>query len=222
MPEQVIAAYICALFLNCCVNSTVALIAEQLDRHALAIIDDLLPEDVLNQLLAESKELLGEGEFHPALIGRGVTEQRISEVRGDKIMWLEPNALTEAQQRYFDFLEELREYLSNYFRIGLPWFECHLATYPVGSFYTRHFDQFRETNNRIFSVILYLNENWKEEDGGQLRIYENGTHRDIEPKMGRLVCFRSDLVEHEVLVTNRTRFSVTGWIRRDEPTPVFL
>jgi SM-20-related protein len=204
------------------VNNTVALIAEQLDRHAIATIDDLLSEDVLSQLLSESKQLLGEGEFHPALIGRGVTEQRISEVRGDKIHWLEHENLSEAQQQYFNFLEELREHLSNYFRIGLPWFECHLATYPVGSFYTRHFDQFRETNNRIFSVILYLNEHWKEADGGQLRIYENGSYRDIEPKMGRLVCFRSDLIEHEVLVTNRIRFSITGWIRRDEPTPVFL
>lgn len=203
-------------------DSTVALIAEQLDRHAIAIIDHLLPEDVLHRLLNESKELLGEGEFHPALIGRGVAEQRISEVRGDKILWLEPSHLTEAQQLYFKFLEELRGSLSNYFRIGLPWFECHLATYPIGSFYTRHFDQFRETNNRIFSVILYLNENWKNENGGHLRIYENGTHRDIEPKMGRLVCFRSDLIEHEVLVTNQPRFSITGWIRRDEPTPVFL
>ncbi|MFM1874651.1 MAG: hypothetical protein RL266_388 [Bacteroidota bacterium] len=204
------------------VHNTVALIAEQLDRHAIATVDDLLPEGVLDSLLSESKLLLGHGEFHPALIGRGVTEQRISEIRGDKILWLEKEGLTPSQQRYFSFLEELRDHLSSYFRIRLPWFECHLAAYPVGSFYTRHFDQFRETNNRIFSVILYLNENWQESDGGQLRIYEDGAHRDIEPKMGRLVCFRSDLIEHEVLVTNRTRFSITGWIRRDEPTPVFL
>jgi SM-20-related protein len=203
-------------------NPTHALIAEQLDRHALAIVDDLLPQQVLQQLLSELKQALGEGEFHPAHIGHGVAEYRISEIRGDKIMWLEENALTENQHLYFSFLDELREYLSNYFRIALPWQECHLAAYPTGSFYTRHFDQFRETNNRIFSVILYLNENWKPEDGGQLRVYEKDGHYDIEPKMGRLVCFRSDLVEHEVLLTNKPRFSITGWIRRDEPTPVFL
>jgi SM-20-related protein len=204
------------------VNNTISLIAEQLDRHAIAITDDFLPKEVLSALLSETKQLLNEGEFHPALIGRGVAEQRISEVRGDKIKWLEKSELTDAQTQYFAFLEALREHLSGYFRIRLPWFECHLATYPVGSFYTKHLDQFRETNNRIFSVILYLNEDWKPEHGGQLRIYEDDAYVDISPLMGRLVCFRSDLVEHEVLKTDRVRFSVTGWFRRDEPIPVFL
>ena len=203
-------------------QNNVALIAEQLDRHAIAIVDNLLPEVVLQELLSESKVFFKEGELQPALIGRGVTEQGISEVRGDKIKWLEQEELTSAQAHYFQFLEALREYLSNYFRIGLPWFECHLATYPAGSFYTKHFDQFKETNNRIFSVILYLNEDWKPEYGGQLRVYEKGEFVDISPLMGRLVCFRSDIVEHEVLKTTQPRFSITGWIRRDEPTPVFL
>jgi SM-20-related protein len=204
------------------VQYNAALIAEQLDRQAIAIIDDLLPQQVLQQLLSETKELLVDGEFQAALIGRGITEQRISEIRGDKIKWLETNELTEAQSEYFSFLETLRVHLSNYFRIALPWFECHLAAYPVGSFYTRHFDQFRETNNRIFSTILYLNPDWKPEDGGQLRVYNTEGFVDIEPKMGSFVCFRSDLIEHEVLKTTRTRFSITGWLRRDEWTPVFL
>ena len=203
-------------------NTTVALIAEQLDRHAIAIIDNLLPEVVLQKLLSESKTLFKEGELQPALIGRGMTEQRISEVRGDKIKWLEENDLTDAQSRYFQVLEQMRIHLSEYFRIALPWFECHLATYPAGSFYTKHVDQFKETNNRIFSVILYLNQDWKPEYGGQLRVYENGEHVDILPIMGRFVCFRSDMVEHEVLKTTHPRYSITGWIRRDEPTPVFL
>lgn len=205
-----------------CVNNNVALIAEQLDRHAIAIMDDFLPTEVLDQLLSESKQLFVKDELEPALVGRGITEQRISEVRGDKILWLEENKLTQSQQLYFTFLDALRNHLYSYFRIRLPWQECHLAAYPIGSFYTKHLDQFRETNNRIFSVILYLNQDWKTEDGGQLRIHENDGFYDIEPRMGRLVCFRSELVEHEVLITNRPRFSITGWLRRDEPTPVFL
>jgi SM-20-related protein len=204
------------------VQNNIALIAEQLDRHAIAIIDDFLPTEVLNQLLSESKQLFAEDELEPAHIGRGITVQRISEVRGDKIKWLEKEDLTQSQEQYFELLERLREHLSNYFRIALPWFECHLATYPIGSFYTKHLDQFRVTNNRIFSVVLYLNENWKPQDGGQLRIHEGEEHYDIDPKMGRLVCFRSDIVQHEVLITSQPRFSITGWLRRDEPTPLFL
>ena len=205
-----------------CVQENATLIAEQLDRHAIAIIDNLLPQEVLQQLLSETRQMLGSGAFQPALIGRGIAEKRISEVRGDKIKWLEKEELTQAQEHYFEFLEVLREHLSNYFRIAMPWFECHLATYPAGSFYTKHLDQFRETNNRIFSVILYLNEDWQPENGGQLRVYTNEGHYDIEPIFGRLVCFRSDVVEHEVLVTTKPRFSITGWLRRDEPIPVFL
>jgi SM-20-related protein len=204
------------------VDQTLTLIAEQLDKNSIAIVDDLFPPEVLQQLLSELKQSLGEGEFHPAHIGHGVAEHRISEIRGDKILWLEENMLTQYQQLYFSFLDELRTYLSDYFRIALPWQECHLAAYPVGSFYTRHLDQFRETNNRIFSVILYLNEDWREADGGQLRVYEAESHEDIAPRFGRFVCFRSDVVEHEVLITARPRFSITGWIRRDQPTPVFL
>lgn len=214
--------YIYPIHFSVCVNNKVALIAEQLDRHAIAIIDNLLSQELLLQLLSETKQALGEGEFHPALIGRGVTEQRVSEVRGDKILWLDEKSLTEAQTEYFNFLNELRNHLSSYFRIALPWQECHLAAYPIGSFYTRHLDQFRETNNRIFSVILYLNPNWMQTDGGQLRVYNETGYSDINPEMGRLVCFRSDLIEHEVLPTNRPRLSITGWLRRDEPTPVFL
>lgn len=200
---------------------TLDLIAEQLDRKGIAIIDGLLPVEVLQTLLADAERLQNAEGFHPANIGRGTAEQRISEVRGDGILWLEKETLTPAQQHYFDFLESLREHLSSYFRMALPRFECHLASYPVGSFYTRHVDQFQGSNSRIFSVILYLNEDWKTENGGQLRVYIDGGAEDILPQMGRFVCFRSDLIEHEVLRTERTRFSITGWLRRDGHTPVF-
>jgi SM-20-related protein len=61
-------------------------------------------------------------------------------------------------------------------------------------------------------VICYLNENWKAEEGGQLRIYEETNQIDVLPEAGRLVCFRSDKLEHEVLPASRARLSLTGWI----------
>lgn len=185
-------------------------------------MDGFLPDEVLLRLRDEANGLFREGEFHHAHIGHGITEQRVSEVRGDRILWLEPNEMTEAQQLYQQRVEQLREGLSEFFRISLPWTEMHLAAYPPGSFYARHVDQFRDTGNRIFSVVLYLNPEWETGHGGELRVFEGAGHLDIAPLMGRLVCFRSDMVEHEVLPTVRTRFSVTGWMRRDHPTPVFL
>jgi SM-20-related protein len=61
-------------------------------------------------------------------------------------------------------------------------------------------------------VICYLNENWTEDDGGQLRVYFPDQSKDFFPIAGRLVCFRSDLLEHEVLPATRERLSLTGWI----------
>lgn len=195
---------------------------KDLNEHGFAVCDHFLSETEAMAIHAEARHLFGEGEFRDAYIGHGITEQRVSEVRGDRILWLEPDALTDAQRIYWDEVVALRETLSDYFRIGLPWAEMHLAAYPPGSFYARHLDRFRDTGNRIFSVVLYLNPNWQPGDGGELRIHLPGGHLDVAPVLGRLACFRSDLVEHEVLMTYRTRFSLTGWVRRDYPIPVFL
>jgi SM-20-related protein len=35
---------------------------------------------------------------------------------------------------------------------------------------------------------------------------------DILPQAGKLVCFRSDQIEHEVLPATRPRMSITGWM----------
>jgi SM-20-related protein len=87
-----------------------------------------------------------------------------------------------------------------------------MTIYPEGSFYKRHLDQFNRDDHRKLSVICYLNENWLENHGGQLRIYPDNQAIDFFPIAGRLVCFRSDQIEHEVLPATRTRLSITGWI----------
>jgi len=70
----------------------------------------------------------------------------------------------------------------------------------------------KKDDHRKLSVICYLNENWKESDGGQLRVYFPNDAKDFFPISGRLICFRSDLLEHEVLPTERHRISLTGWM----------
>ena len=87
-----------------------------------------------------------------------------------------------------------------------------MTIYPIGSFYKRHLDQFKKDDHRKLSVICYLNENWREDEGGQLRVYFPAETKDFFPTAGRLVCFRSDLLEHEVLPATRERLSLTGWL----------
>jgi SM-20-related protein len=62
---------------------------------------------------------------------------------------------------------------------------------------------------------MYLNVNWVEKDGGQLSITRAEGDQQITPVNGKTVFFRSNEMEHEVLVTNKPRLSITGWLKRD-------
>ena len=170
----------------------------------------------------EAQSLWSAGEFNKAGIGRQEAFNVRPEIRSDKIFWLHKNDLSPTQKLYFNFIDELKENINRDFFLSLRTFEAHLAGYPKGSFYKKHLDQFQTQRNRLISVILYLNFNWKEEYGGKLRIYLNeNSYEDILPEAGTLVCFRSDLIYHEVLPCTHERFSLTGWLRRDEEVLVF-
>ncbi len=111
-----------------------------------------------------------------------------------------------------------------------------LASYPgdgvsgyarhcdVGSFCKEEIDSSTSTHTgalgpqRIITAIYYITEDdWSpDEDGGCLRIFDkhasSGSH-DIVPYADRLVIFRSDLVEHEVLPSlKRNRLAITVWL----------
>jgi SM-20-related protein len=43
-------------------------------------------------------------------------------------------------------------------------------------------------------------------------MYLSDRTKDFLPMAGRLVIFRSDEIEHEVLPATRERLSITGWI----------
>lgn len=145
--------------------------------------------------------------------GIGKENKQINEgVRGDHIKWIDPAHADPALRVYLDRISELRQFLNQSLFLGLKDFEVHIARYPAGAFYKRHLDQFHKDDHRRLSVICYLNDNWKPEEGGQLRIYKDSGVADVLPEAGRLVCFRSELLEHEVLPSTRERVSITGWM----------
>jgi SM-20-related protein len=102
--------------------------------------------------------------------------------------------------------------MNRYCYLSLSDYEFHLAHYPTGTFYKRHLDQFVGRNNRMISVVIYLNEHWKVGDGGELQIYLESGDVTVQPKARRCVLFKSADVEHEVLTTNVGRDSLTGWL----------
>jgi SM-20-related protein len=192
------------------------LIADLADR-GFASVPGLLRRDQLEALEAEAREGWQSGEFHRAGIGRGAEER--PEIRGDHVAWLDPENLSPAQRAYWDFVDAFRRECNRQLYAGLADFEAHFAIYPPGAFYRRHRDRFQSEGRRTLSCLLYLNQDWLPEHGGALRLYprdEDGqeVQLDIRPEAGMFVVFRSDSLEHEVLVAHRERISLTGWLRR--------
>lgn len=135
-------------------------------------------------------------------------------VRSDVIYWLDRKHEDQYENAFFDLMDSFVEYLNSSCYTGITGYEFHYALYETGSFYKKHLDQFRNNESRQYSMIIYLNENWIEGDGGQLSISHDGTDYKIDPTGGKSVFFKSSELEHEVLVTNKPRMSITGWLKR--------
>jgi SM-20-related protein len=164
----------------------------------------------------ESRDAWEAGAFRRARVGRGPAQQIREEIRTDHVLWLEPELVTAAQRAYLDRIEALRVAINSRLFLGLFEFEGHFAVYPEGGFYRAHLDRHRQTQDRVVSVILYLNEDWRPGDGGELKLWttagrQEGRFELIEPRLGTLVCFLSGDYWHEVLPAARSRMSITGW-----------
>lgn len=185
------------------------------------VMPGFLDQEVAVELSDESRLAWQEGEFRRAGVGRGNQLVIREDVRTDHVMWLRADQITPSQQRYLDRLETLRLALNQNLYLGLFDFEGHYAIYPEGGFYKPHLDRHRDTNHRLVTVILYLNPDWKDGDGGELKLWttpgdQEGEFVIVEPRMGTLVCFLSGDYWHEVLPANKTRASITGWFRARE------
>ncbi|PKO92112.1 MAG: 2OG-Fe(II) oxygenase [Betaproteobacteria bacterium HGW-Betaproteobacteria-1] len=190
---------------------------EALAEHGYTIIDNYLPPPMIAALQQQAIRLRDAGIMHQASIGKDETNRIISEVRGDSIYWLDDAGQTPEQTDYLHTMQALQEQLNHCFFLGLFEFECHFAVYDPGAVYLKHLDQFKGQQERQITAVLYLNDDWQQDDGGALRLYlnesENAVFVDIAPLGGRLALFLSGRFYHEVLPAQRTRISLTGWFR---------
>ena len=186
-------------------------IADNLAESGFSVCDGFLNSGEIDAIL-DLKIL--KADIHSlkrAGIGKE-SRQVINEIRGDYIEWIDKKHAADPINIYLQQLQNLMLFLNQSLFLSMKDIEVHIARYPAGAFYKRHLDQFKKDDHRRLTVICYLNKNWTQDDGGQLRIYIDGRYVDILPEAGRLVCFRSDLLEHEVLAANRERNAITGWM----------
>ena len=183
---------------------------DDLAEQDYVIIDDFID----NNLYKEIKNFLFENidVFDKAGIGSLNQHTIKKNIRGDKTYWLNKDR-DKVLSGFWNLLEETKSTLNRYCYLSLSGQEFHLAHYPSGGYYKRHLDQFEGRNNRMISMIIYLNDNWETENGGQLEILDkNKKLQLIAPIAKRCVLFKSDKVPHAVLKSFKDRYSLTGWL----------
>ncbi|HUH73072.1 MAG TPA: 2OG-Fe(II) oxygenase [Chitinophagales bacterium] len=134
-------------------------------------------------------------------------------IRSDIIYWLDRAHNDEHENSFFDLIDAFVLHLNSTCFTGITGYEFHYALYEKGSFYKKHLDQFRNNESRQYSLVMYLNENWQEIDGGELCIHHNDHFQMISPNNCKGVFFKSSEIEHEVLLTHQPRLSIVGWLK---------
>lgn len=184
---------------------------DELAKNDYVLVDNFISQEMFISIMEFFQEKEKNDLLKKAGIGSSGEFQVNKDIRGDFIYWLDRER-DEQLESFFRLVDELILSLKRYCFLSLSGSEFHIAKYPKGSHYHRHLDQFNERSNRQITVLIYLNENWKKGDGGELKIYKNEKEILVEPIAKRLLLFKSDIVEHEVLTTNVPRYSLTGWL----------
>ncbi|MGV3620086.1 MAG: 2OG-Fe(II) oxygenase [Archangium sp.] len=131
-------------------------------------------------------------------------------IRSDELAWITREDAVGAFRDAGEQFASLMDALNQSAWLGLRDFDLQLARYQPGAKYVRHRDAFPGDDNRRLTAIVYLNPAWEPAHGGQLRMHLEPPI-DVEPRLNRLVVFRSELVEHEVLPAFSERWALTAW-----------
>ena len=189
-----------------------ATMAAGLRAKGYSIVPDALAPALAEGLLQRLRALPN-AQFTAAGVGREQGQTHDSAVRRDKTCWIGGDSA--AEREWLEWAGKLQAFLNRELLLGLFSFESHFAHYGEGDFYRRHRDAFRGESNRVLSLVAYLNHDWQPADGGELVIYPEGAPDSISvpPAFATVAVFLSEEFEHEVLPTQRDRYSIAGWFR---------
>jgi SM-20-related protein len=192
-----------------------SLIDQYIDEK-VGIAEQFLSLSLLENLRTNLTKLYSEKQLHAAKTGSNQYALLNKDIRSDIIYWLDRSHNDPFENAFFDVMDAFVLHLNNTCYAGISDYEFHYTMYEANTFYKKHVDQFQHNNSRQFSIIIYLNEDWESGDGGELCIHHaNGTMEMIAPLNGKIVFFKSNELPHEVLVNNKPRMSITGWLKSD-------
>lgn len=202
---------------------------DELTSKGYVVIEDFLSESLQESLRKDVRNLRDKAKFKIAKIGQDATNTLNTNIRVAETCFVGRNKLNDipdgARSLLYDVLDQIRQDLPQPLDVNLS--EFLYAYYPSGGFYRRHRDAIPGSASmlRKFSLLMYLNKDWTEQDGGMLRMHmdsggdkkpagEQPNYLDIPPKGGTLVLFHSDKLPHEVLNTESERIAIVGWYNR--------
>lgn len=181
-------------------------------------LPNAVPQSACRDLRAVLEERYADCAFRSAEIGQGKERMQRPDVRSDSIHWLEKDDPRLPVQAWLKEVEDLRLILNEAFFLSVNEYNGHFACYEVGASYEKHRDRFRGKATRVLSVILFLNEDWDQDDDGELLVYDlidpSILTATIKPEQGTIVIFESETILHEVRRTKRRRLSLSGWLTR--------
>lgn len=190
------------------------LIASYIENN-IGIAEHFLSAELAGNLKQNLLNLNEESLLLSAGIGNSDKLVYDGAVRSDSIYWLDKKHNNAFENEFFEKIEAFIVYLNESCFAGITGYEFHYSLYEKGDFYLKHLDQFKNNTSRKYSMISYLNSNWQEADGGELMIHQENNNQKIAPTQGKTVFFKSNELVHEVLVTQNTRMSITGWLKSD-------
>jgi SM-20-related protein len=182
-------------------------------ENKVGIAEDFLSGPLAANLKQNLVALFAGNQLQPAGTGNLQKVSHDTLFRSDMIYWLDRKHENTHENSFFDLMDSFVSYLNETCFTGINSYEFHYTLYEPGSFYKKQVDQFRNNDSRQYSMIMYLNEDWVEGDGGELSIHLEDRIQQISPLNGRIIFFKSNELPHEVLMTNKPRMSITGWLK---------
>ncbi|KAF9296215.1 hypothetical protein BGZ88_000420 [Linnemannia elongata] len=205
--------------------------ANELFHQGYTVLNNVLPLSTIQSVRQWATEMFKTGKMDKAS-GKHNEEDdpfREGNARGDYTIWVSPGS------KFLEVSPELKE--------CVDWFsgrlhedlakvvhlhgqaEYQLAYYPPdSSHYERHRDSFptddkEDVDQRRVTAIVYFNPDWKQGNGGELRIFDKGMgdeeekEIDIAPLAARCVVFLSGVMDHAVMPAFEERIALTSWYR---------